>query len=135
MARTREAHGTVEAHVDRLFGNNLPPRGRAVVEAFLEARRGSTGFVLSCGLLPEVSEACTEGLHDHVHALAEAHFDRERAAGDLRAALQRGGVSGDALDDIELAITSLVTADVTAAYVFGLAAGLGLASLDRRLAE
>ena len=134
MARKEQAAAATDA-VERLLGGDLPPRGRAVVEAFLAARRASTGFLLSCGLLPEVSEACTEGLHDHVHALAEAHLGRARAVEDVRAALQRGGLRGDTLDEAQHAVTALVTTDTTAAYLFGLAAGLGLGSLDRRLTE
>lgn len=118
-----------------LFGDHLPPRARAVVGALDDARRESTGFLLSCGILPEVNESCTEGLHDRVHALSEQHFERQRIVQDLRAALGRHGVAGDALEDIEHVVISLVAADTTAAYLFGLAAGLGLGSLDHRLGE
>ena len=113
---------------------DLSPRGRAVVDALADARRASTGFLLSCGLLPEVNEACTEGLHDQVHALSERHFDRERIVGDLRGALT-GHVDDDGLEQLTQLVTSLLTADTTAAYLFGLATGLGLGSLDRRLTE
>jgi len=40
---------------ERLFGGELSERGRAVVEAFKDARHSSTGLILGCGLLPEVS--------------------------------------------------------------------------------
>lgn len=113
---------------------DLSPQGRAVVDALTDARGASTGFLLSCGLLPEVNEACTEGLHDHVHALSERHFDRERIVADLHAALT-GRLGEDAVEQITQLVTLLLTADTTAAYLFGLAAGLGLGSLDRRLTE
>lgn len=113
---------------------DLTPQGRAVVDALSDARAASTGFLLSCGLLPEVNEACTEGLHDQVHALSERHFDRERTVRDLRGALTQH-LGDEAVEQVTQLVTSLLTADTTAAYLFGLAAGLGLGSLDRRLAE
>lgn len=115
------------------FGD-LSPRGRAVVDALADARRASTGFLLACGLLPEVNEACTEGLHDHVHTLSERHFDRERIVAALRGVLTER-LGEDAVEQITQQVTTLLTADTTAAYLFGLAAGLGLGSLDRRLIE
>jgi hypothetical protein len=115
--------------------SDLTPRGRAVVAALADARATSTGFLLSCGLLPEVNEACTEGLHDQVHALSERHFDRTRAVDDLRGALAGRGLTDEDVEHISHIITSLLSADTTAAYLFGLATGLGLGSLDRRLAE
>jgi hypothetical protein len=123
------------ARADELFGNNLPPRARAVVDAFLDARTSSTSFALACGLLPELSESCTESLHGHVHALSETHFDREPAVARLRATLRDRGLSDEAIDEVEQAVTTLLAADATAAYLFGLAAGIGLGALDRRLGE
>ncbi len=135
MERLHEERSTAKARIDELLCGNEAPRARAVVEALLDARRRSTGFLLSCGPLPEVSESCTEALHDHVHALSQAHFDRQRALDDLRAALRQSGVTGPAFDAVDQTLTSLLAADTTAAYLFGLAAGLGLGSFDRRLAE
>jgi hypothetical protein len=121
---------TLQAHF-----TDLPARGRAVVDALAEARAASTGFLLSCGLLPEVNEACTEGLHDRVHTLSERHFERARLVDELRGALSGRGLVDDAVEQITHLVTSLLSADTTAAYLFGLAAGLGLTSLDRRLSE
>ena len=118
-----------------LFTNDLTPRGRAVVDALADARAASTGFVLTCGLLPEVNEACTEGLHDQVHALSEKYFQRKTAVADLVGALSERGLDDTDVEYIAQLVTSIVTADATAAYLFGLAAGLGLGSLDRRLGE
>ena len=114
---------------------DLTPRGRAVVDALADARGASTGFLLSCGLLPEVNEACTEGLHGQVHALSEEHFNREQLFADLRGALTGRGLGDEAVEQITHMVNALLNADTTAAYLFGLAAGLGLGSLDRRLAE
>ena len=114
---------------------DLTPRGRAVVDALADARTASTGFQLACGLLPEVNEACTEGLHDQVHALSERHFDRARLADGLRNALAGRGLKDEDVEQISHIVTSLLDADTTAAYLFGLATGIGLGSLDRRLAE
>jgi hypothetical protein len=117
------------------FTGDLTPAGRAVVDALADAREASTGFLLACGLLPEVNEACTEGLHDQVHALAERHFQRERAVATLRGALAERGLGDADVEHIAHLVTAIATADTTAAYLFGLAAGLGLGSLDRRLAD
>jgi hypothetical protein len=125
-----DATNRLQAHF-----TDLTPRGQAVVDALADARHASTGFLLSCGLLPEVNEACTEGLHDQVHALSERHFDRTRAVDELRGALAEHGLEDDDVEHISHIVTALLSADTTAAYVFGLAAGLGLGSLDRRLAE
>src|SRR6476646_1668795 len=94
---------------------DLTPRGRAVVAALADARAASTGFLLSCGLLPEVNEACTEGLHDRVHALSERHFDRRRAVDDLRGALAKRGLDDEDVEHISHIVTSLLSADTTAA--------------------
>ena len=120
---------------EALLGQHLAPRARAVVDALLDARKSAVGFLLSCGLLPEVSESCSESLHDHVHALSTRHLERERLLGELRRTLQKRGADAAALEDIDHALTSLLAADATAAYVFGLAAGMALGSLDRRLSE
>ena len=121
---------TLQAHF-----TDLTARGRAVVDALADARVASTGFLLSCGLLPEVNEACTEGLHDRVHSLSERHFDRARVLDELRGALAARGLADDDVEQVTHLVTSLLSADTTAAYLFGLAAGLGLSSLDRRLTE
>jgi hypothetical protein len=123
------------AGADHLFGSELPPRPRAVVEAFATARTASTGFLLSCGLLPEVSESCSESLHREVQTLSEKHFDRERLIKQLHEVLRARGLPEDAADDVENALAPLLSADTTAAYLFGLAAGLGLGSLDRRIED
>ena len=48
----------------------MTPRGRNVMGAFMEARQAATGFLLSCGVLPELSEAVTERLYRVVHQLS-----------------------------------------------------------------
>jgi hypothetical protein len=128
-------YGGLMARADNLFGNDLPPRPRAVVDALSDARKASTGFVLSCGLLPEISESCTESLHREVHRLSEAHFDREGLVTHLHELLRERGMRGDAVAEVDDILAPLLAADTTAAYLFGLAAGLALGSLDRRLSE
>jgi hypothetical protein len=127
--------GHVMTKLRERFGDDLSPRARAVLDALGDARESSTTFLLSCGILPEVSESCTEGMHAHVHALSERHFERREALDELRASLARRGLDAHAIEDVEHLLTALLTADTTAAYLLGLAAGLGLGSLDRRLAE
>ena len=111
----------------------LTQRARSVVRAFMEARNVAPGFVLSCGVLPEVSESVTERLHRVIHYLAGRRFERERHARALRAAIRDVTRSEDAVDRVETRLTALTAADTTAAYVFGLAVGLALGSLPSRL--
>ena len=121
------------AHV--LFGTELPPRPRAVVDAFSDSRQATTGFILSCGLLPEVSESCTETLHREVQRLSDMYFDRRTLLSRLHDTLRVRGVCEGALDEIDNILSPLLAADTTAAYLFGLAAGLGLGAIDGRLSE
>jgi hypothetical protein len=117
------------------FGLNgsLTPQARAVVRAFVEARRLATGFLLSCGVFPEVNESCSERLHGIVHDLATDHLERKRHARALRSALRQSVRSPESLDRIDQELTALLASETTAAYVFGLAAGLGVSSLGKRL--
>ena len=87
------------------------------------------GFLLSCGFLPEVSEAGSDTLHRLVHDLASRHLGRSRHDRALRASL-RAISSAASRDRLEREFTALLAAETTAAYVFGLAAGLGVGSLQ-----
>src|SRR5438105_4289166 len=111
----------------------LTQRARNVVRAFTEARNVAPGFVLSCGVLPEVSESVTERLHRVIHSLAGRRLERQRHVRALRAAIREVTRSEDAVDRVETRLTALTAADTTAAYVFGLAVGLALGSLPSRL--
>ena len=107
----------------------LTPRGRAVLRAFMQARRLAKGFVMSSGLLPEVSESCSERLFRIVHEISIRHLDGRRHARALRQALKRALPSPAALDQVERHLTALQFSETTAAYVFGLSVGLALGAL------
>ncbi len=108
----------------------LNARGRAVVQAFLDARKSAPGFLLSCGVFPEVSEIGTERLHAIVHAIAVRHLNGRNHDRSLRQSIRRSSKSAVARDRVERELNALLTSETTAAYVFGLAAGLGLGSID-----
>ena len=57
------------------LGAGLTSRGLAVMRAFHDARRYAPGFVVSCGILPEVSESATERLHSIVRDVSARHLD------------------------------------------------------------
>jgi hypothetical protein len=111
----------------------LTPRARAVVEAFLEARHVAPGFLLSCGVLPEVSESVTERLHRVIHYLAGRRFERRRHARALRAAIRKIAASNEAFDHVETRVNALVATETTSAYLFGLAVGLALSTFPERI--
>ena len=111
----------------------LTQRARSVVRAFMEARNVAPGFVLSCGVLPEVSESVTERLHRVIHYLAGHRFERRRHARALHAALRKVAASDEAFDRIETRLTALVETETTSAYLFGLAVGLSLGTFPARI--
>lgn len=111
----------------------LSPQARAVLRAFDDAQGRAIGFLLSSGAFPEVTEAGSEKLHDIVHALANRHFDRRRLDRALRSSLRRATGSAESVDRVEAALTAILATETKAAYVFGLAAGLGLGSLGDSL--
>ena len=106
----------------------LTPQGRAVVRAFTDARTRAATFLLSCGVFPEVSESGSERFHRIVRDLAARHLDQKGLDRALRLSLQRGARSPESRDEIEAALTAILASEAKAAYVFGLAAGLSLAS-------
>ena len=114
-----------------MFGSmsGLNPRARGVVRAFYEARGMAPGFLLSCGLFPEVSEPGTDRLHRIVHDLASRHLGRNGHARALRGSL-RSVSPAASRDRLEREFTALLASETTAAYIFGLAAGLGIGSLQ-----
>ncbi len=115
------------------FNGSLNARARAVVKAFIDARRRAPAFLLSCGVFPEVSEPGTEKLHDIVHELSLRHLNGRHCDAALRKALHRCGTSTEARDRLEQELNALLTAETTAAYVFGLAAGLSVRTLEDTL--
>ena len=111
----------------------LTPQARAVLRAFTEAQTLATGFVLSTGVFPEISESGTEKFHRIVRDLAERHFNQKRIERRLRASIQACIASPKSRDQVEAALNALLDSETIAAYVFGLAAGLSLTSLDDTL--
>ena len=107
---------------------DLTPQARAVLRAFTDAQTRATGFLLSTGVFPEVSESGSEKLHTIVRDLASRHLNQKQLERTLRAALKRGVAAGQSRDRVEAALNALLDSETTAAYVFGLAAGLSLAS-------
>ena len=99
-----------------------------MLRAFTDAQTRATGFLLSTGVFPEVSESGSEKLHTIVRDLASRHLNQKQLERTLRAALKRGVAAGQSRDRVEAALNALLDSETTAAYVFGLAAGLSLAS-------
>lgn len=111
----------------------LTSRGRAVMRALRDARRQAPGFVVSCGVLPEVSESASERLHSISHDVATRHLDGRRHLLSLQKDLRQGGASVEVSDRIGRDITALIGAEATAAYLLGLSVGLTLHALPERL--
>jgi hypothetical protein len=119
---------------DRLgLNGGLTARGRAVVRTFFEARKLATGFLLACGVFPEVNESGSERLYRIVHDLASTYLGQDRQMRALRGSLRQSVHSAQVRDRIDRELTALLASEATAAYAFGLAAGLGLSSLEERL--
>jgi hypothetical protein len=112
---------------------DLTPQARAVLRAFTEAQASAIGFLLSTGVFPEISESSTERLHRIVRDLAGRHFNQKRIERKLRAAIQGCIASPRSRDQVESALNALLDSEAIAAYIFGLAAGLSLTSLDDHL--
>ena len=111
---------------------SLTPRGRAVLRAFSEARRAAPGFVIACGVLPEVSEAASERLHSIIRNVAE-QLDGQPPLGAIQRRLRRGTESAHDIDRRERDLTALIGAETTAAYLFGLSVGLAIHALPDKL--
>lgn len=116
------------------LGAALTPRGRAVLRAFREARLAATGFVVSCGVLPEVSESASDRLHSIVRDVAE-HLGGRRHLTAVQHRLRRGLASAAEIDREERALTALLNTESTAAYLFGLSVGLAIHGLPERLSR
>jgi len=111
---------------------NLTPRGRAVLRAFNEARRVAPGFVISCGVLPEISESASERIHDIVREVAE-HLNGHRETAAVQRRLQQKVASSKDFDRDDRNLTALIGTQTTAAYLVGLSVGLALHNLPDRL--
>jgi hypothetical protein len=115
------------------LNGSLNARARSVVKAFVDARRRAPAFLLACGVFPEVSEPGSDKLHHIVHELSLRHLNGRRHERALRAAFARCGTSAETRDRLEQELNALLTAETTAAYVFGLAAGLSVRKLEDTL--
>jgi hypothetical protein len=115
------------------LNGSLNARARSVVKAFMDARRRAPAFLLACGVFPEVSEPGSDKLHSIVHELSRRHLNGRRHDSALRAALRRCEASAEVRDRLEQDLNALLTAETTAAYVFGLAAGLSVRKLHDTL--
>lgn len=122
------------------LGAALPPRAKAVMRAFRAAQFSAPGFVVSCGVFPEVSESASDRLHSIVHALADRHLGKRQQMRALKKWLRQLAQAGPApplraeiVDRIESQLTALLAVEATAAYVFGLSVGLAVRSLPDRL--
>jgi hypothetical protein len=112
---------------------DLTPRGVAVMRALRDVRRHAPGFVVACGVLPEVSESASERLHSIAHDVAGRHLDGRRHLLSLQEDLRQLGTSADVSDRIERDITAVIGAEATAAYLLGLSVGLAVHALPERL--
>ena len=122
MARRRRSKDSLEV-------SSPSPRAKNVLKAFAEARNEAPGFLLSCGVLPELSECVSERLNRVVESLASEWFAGERHQSDLHSAIRKVARSADAADRIDAEVADLTNTQTTAAYLFGVAVGLSIGSL------
>ncbi len=103
------------------------------MRAFRDARRNAPGFIVSCGVLPEVSESASERLHTIVREVAEQHLNGSRHMLAIQRMFRRRLKSAKDVDLVERHLTELMGSEVTAAYLFGLSVGFALQALPDRL--
>jgi hypothetical protein len=111
------------------------------MEAFRLAKFSAPGFVLSCGIFPEVSESASDRLHSIVHEVATRRLDKARLTRALQKRVQQLASTrprkrlsrADIIDRIDADLTAVLAAEATAAYLFGLSVGLAVRSLPDRL--
>lgn len=123
------------------LAQGLSPQAKAVMRAFRLAKFSAPGFVLSCGVFPEVSESASDRLHSIVHEVATRQLQKDRHLKAMQkkikqlAAAANGHKPGpaDLVDRADTHLTALLAAEATAAYLFGLAVGLAVRSLPERL--
>ena len=123
------------------LGRGLSPQAKAVMRAFRLAKFSAPGFVLSCGVFPEISESASDRLHSIVHNVAVRQLQKDRHLRALQkrvhqlAAKANGHKPGsaDLIDRADTHLTALLASEATAAYLFGLAVGLAIRSLPERL--
>lgn len=115
------------------LGASLTPQGRAIIRALRDARRQAPAFVVSCGVLPELSESASERLYAIARDIAERHLNGRRRRVELQRTLGRAVKSSVDSDRVEQQLTALVAAETTAGYLLGLSVGLAIHALPERL--
>jgi hypothetical protein len=103
------------------------------MRAFHDARGYAPGFIVSCGVLPEVSESASERLHTIVREIAEQHLNGSRHMLAMQRAFRQRLKSAKDIDPVERHLTELLGSEATAAYLFGLSVGLAMQALPDRL--
>jgi hypothetical protein len=134
MARVRTSRGARR-------GRGLSSRAAAVMKAFRSAKSAAPRFMSQCGVFPEVSDAASDDLFAIVHELAVKKLGQGRHLRALQnkirrlasAAAHRGRQDKEAMDSISNELTAVLTAEATAAYLFGLSVGMSVRSLPERL--
>lgn len=124
----------------RDVGKRLTAPARAVMKAFRAAKFSAPGFMSSCGVFPEVSESASDRLHAIVHKLATSQLKQGSALRGLHRRIQRlssvkrgSRAWSELIDGISNDLTAVLTAEATAAYLFGLSVGLTVRSLPDRV--
>lgn len=93
----------------------------------------------SSGIFPEISEAASDRLHPIVHNLAVKQLNQGRHFRALQRQLHKLASSArklnrrEVMEQISSELTAVLTAEATAAYLFGLSVGLTVRSLPDRL--
>ena len=104
------------------------------MRAFGKARQAAPEFVISCGVLPEVSEAASHRLHTIIREVAE-QLNGQRPLGAIQRRLRNSAASAREIDRRERDLTALIGAETTAAYLFGVSVGLAIHALPDKLAR
>lgn len=121
-------------------GRRLSAPARAVMKAFRAAKFSAPAFMSACGVFPEVSESASDRLHAIVHKLATGELNQGRALRALNRRIQQLSAATKnpkarlkLIEGISNDLTAILTAEATAAYLFGLSVGLTVRSLPDRM--
>ena len=114
------------------LGTSLTPQGRAVMRAFGKARQAAPGFVISCGVLPEVSEAASERLHNIIRQVAE-QLNGQRPLGAIQRRLRNSAASAREIRSQRARSDSAHRRRNDGGVPFGLSVGLAIHALPDKL--
>lgn len=122
-------------------GRRLASPAISVMKAFRSAKFAAPGFMSACGIFPEVSESASDHLHPIVHNLAVRQLGKGRHFRRLQKGIQQLAAAAPGnktsrkklLDRISTELTAVLSAEATAAYLFGLSVGMTVRSLPERL--